>query len=374
MRIGIDATAVSAGQGTGMQSYALNLTSNLLALDQGETYIVYCRGEVPRAFRGHDRNAEFRVCNLRRRKACEQLWLSRAARLDDLDVLHCICSLPLVPPPVPTVLTVHGLSWRITPEVFTPLLRWYWILTAERTMKKADRLIAITQWTKDVVHDRLGIPLEKIDVVHHGVDLGHFERRPPRERLREVKNRHGIRERFLLHVGSLLPVKNLPFLVRAFRELRNRDGCGDLQLVLAGGGGWGEAEVRNTVAELGMEGEVLLTGFVPSSELPLLYAAADLFVFPSRYEGFGLPILESFAAGTPVISSNASCLPEVGGDAALYFDPTDEDGFVDTAARVLGDTELRTRLVSRGRARIAQFSWQKTAVETMKAYRAAVPG
>lgn len=355
-----------------MESYARNLTLNLLEYDKSNEYVVYCRRPVPEALLEYEDQAELRRCGLRKRKMCEQLWLSAAWQRDDLDVLHCVCSLPVIPPEC-TVLTVHGFSWRMTPEVFTRALRWYWILTAERTMRKATRLIAITNWTKNVVHDHLSIPKERIDVVHHGVELDDFSVSPSKEVRNRVRKKYQLNGRVLLHVGSLNPVKNLPFLIRAFARLASLDDYSDCKLVLAGEEGWGAEEVRAAVADTGMGDRIVMTGYVSKEEIVALYHIADVFVFPSKYEGFGLPILESFAAGTPVVSSNVSCLPEVGGDAPIFFDPEGtEEQLCDILANCLDDKDLRQKMIERGKQRVDEFSWEKTARQTLETYRRAV--
>lgn len=371
MRIGIDATAMSDQEGTGMESYARNLTLNLLEHDASNEYVIYCRRPVPAALREFEDRAELRTCGLRKRKLCEQIWLSAAWRTDDLDVLHCICSLPIAPPER-TVLTVHGLSWRLTPEVFTRTLRWYWILTAERTMHKATRLIAITNWTKNVVHSHLDIPKDRIDVVHHGVELDEFATSPGKGVEERVRRKYGLSGRILLHVGTLIPVKNLPFLVRAFSRLVSSGSYSDCQLVLAGGKGWGAEDVSRAITDTGMEDRVIVTGHIPKEELIALYHLADLFVFPTKYEGFGLPMLESFAAGTPVVASKASCLPEVGGDAAIYFDTDSMEQLCARMRDCLCDEDLRQKMINRGKQRVEEFSWEKTARQTLQVYQRAV--
>jgi len=235
-----------------MQSYSFNLTKNLLKLDDGNDYIVYCRGEIPEAFRPFSKRAEFKVCKLQKRKVCEQFWLPLVTPFDDLDVFHCICSLPILTPRI-SVLTVHGLSWRIFPEVFTRALRFYWIMTAERTMKKATRLISISQWTKEIVVKKLGISEDKIDVVHHGVNLDVFSQITNGARIDQLKVKHSLPDQFILFVGSLLPVKNLPTLIKAFSQLIKRDEFKGYHLVIAGEKGWRYQPIFDLVNEVGVQ-------------------------------------------------------------------------------------------------------------------------
>jgi glycosyltransferase involved in cell wall biosynthesis len=370
MRIGLDATAVDPIEGFGIHTYALNLTKNLLEVDTENEYVVYCRREIPEAFRPFASRTEFKVCRLQKRKACEQLWLSAVAPFDSLDVFHGLCSLPLYSP-MTSVITVHGLSWRISPEVFSTAQRLYWRHCAERTMKKAQRLVAISTWSKGVVVRELGIPEDMVDVVYHGAELERFSQKYSPQEITELKRRHSLPDRFILYVGGILPVKNLGTLVRAFHRLVESREAGERDLVIAGGKGWGSQPLFDLVRELGLEDRVIFTGFFPDEDLPALYSAADVFVLPSWYEGFGLPIVESFASGTPVVSSNASCLPEIAKDAALLFDPSNEIQLADAISKVIQDESLQRSLIDRGLGRAKEFTWKKTAERTLAAYEKA---
>jgi len=370
MRIGLDATAVDPKEGFGIHTYALNLTKNLLEFDTRNEYVVYCRRQIPEAFRPFASRAVFEVCGLRNRKACEQLWLSAVAPFDSLDVFHCLCSLPFFKPKT-SVLSVLGLSWLVSPEVFTTAQLLYWRHCAERTMKKARRLLAISAWTKGMVIRELGIPEARVDVVHLGADLATFSRDYSAQETADLKRRHSLPDRFILYVGGILPVKNLATLVRAFHRLVQSRETQDHDLVIAGGKGWGSQPLFDLVRELRLEDRVIFTGFFPSDDLPALYRAAAVFVLTSWYEGFGLPIVESFASGTPVVSSNTSCLPEIAKDAAVLFDPNDEIELADAISTVIQDESFRQRLISRGLERAKEFSWKQTAERTLASYEMA---
>jgi glycosyltransferase involved in cell wall biosynthesis len=178
-----------------------------------------------------------------------------------------------------------------------------------------------------------------------------------------MKQRLGIRGPYILHVGSIQPRKNLTRLVEAFAEVM--DDVEGLQLVLAGRRAWGDQTLLDTIDSLALEGRVVLPGYVPDSDLAALYSGACVYAFPSLYEGFGFPALEAMACGTPVISANTSSLPEIVGDAALTFAPTDVEGQAEALRRVLTDPALRDHLVERGFARVQQFTWETAARETL---------
>ncbi|HLY27042.1 MAG TPA: glycosyltransferase family 1 protein, partial [Aggregatilineales bacterium] len=185
--------------------------------------------------------------------------------------------------------------------------------------------------------------------------------------LQAVRARYGLGQRpFILAVGTLQPRKNYARLIRAFAQI----GEADLALVIAGGRGWLYDEIFAEVQRLGLGPRVIFPGFVADQDLPALYSAAAVLAYPSIYEGFGLPILEAFACGTPVVSSNASCLPEVAGDAALLIDPTDVAALAEALTRALTDTALRAQLTAAGLARAQQFTWQAAAQQLLAEYRA----
>mgnify|MGYP005839036587 CR=1 FL=1 len=236
-----------------------------------------------------------------------------------------------------------------------------------RGMMKADRVIAISRFTREEIAVHLGFPRERIHVTHLGVD--HARYRPLPCRAGEME-RYGVPagKRVLLYVGSEQPRKNLPTLFRAFAAAREERE--DVVLLKGGRPQWkGAREKLLRLAErLGIRDDVFFADFVPEEDLPSLYASANLFVFPSLYEGFGLPPLEAMACGCPVVCSNVTSLPEVVGKAALTVDPLDVEGLAEAILRVLGDDDLRERLVGMGIERAAKFSWQETARKTMEAY------
>jgi glycosyltransferase involved in cell wall biosynthesis len=223
-------------------------------------------------------------------------------------------------------------------------------------VRRARRLIAVSEATRDAVVSALGVAPQKVAVTHESAELAGSEAD------RAVLDRNGITKPFFLYVGSAYPYKNLPRLLDAFAQVE-----GDFQLVLAGdheefAGALRERAPRN----------VVFPGPVSDAELVALYDAALAYVFVSRGEGFGLPGLEAMAAGVPVVAARAGSLPEIYGDAALYCDPDDSESIASALAQVAADAELRARLSALGRERAAEFSWARTATETLDVYRDAV--
>jgi glycosyltransferase involved in cell wall biosynthesis len=267
-------------------------------------------------------------------------------------------------PGVPMVVTVHDLTLLRHPELGTPALRRLVARTAG-AVREATRIIADSEATRADVVALLGVAPERV----HTVPLGCDPRFTPGDpaAARRAAAALGIEAPFVLHVGTIEPRKNLPALVTAFARAR-RAARLPHRLVLAGAPGWGVEPVRARIAAEGVADLVRLTGALPDAQLLALYRAADLFAFPSLYEGFGLPVLEAMACGTPVLAANVASLPEVAGDAALLVDPRDEAALAAALERGLTDPALRARLRTAGPPRAATFTWDRCAAATLAVY------
>jgi glycosyltransferase involved in cell wall biosynthesis len=265
---------------------------------------------------------------------------------------------------IKTVFTLHDLVFRFYPQTHKPLNRWFLTLMMPRFLKAADAVIAVSESTKSDAIRTYGLDEAKITVIYEGVSP-HFRRASP-EAIADVRHKYSLPDQFILSVGTIEPRKNLTSLLEAYHALRN-EGF-PLRLVIVGKKGWLYSGFFNRVHELGLEHEVIFPGFVPDGDLPALYSAADLFVFPSLYEGFGLPALEALACGTPVVCSNASSLPEVAGEAALLVNPGSVEALVRAMRDVSSKRELRDDLGARGPQQAARFNWRRTAQETLAVY------
>ncbi len=267
-----------------------------------------------------------------------------------------------------TVLTVHDLSFLRVPECFTDALRRYLERVVPRSVSRADHVIADSQSTKRDLVELLGTPADRVTVIYSGVEP-RFRPITDRAALEVVRRRYDLPPRFILSVGTLQPRKNFGTLIEAFARLRNLiPEARNLKLLIVGGKGWLYDDIFARVENLGLQGQVLFPGFVADEDLPVLYNLADIFVLPSLYEGFGLPPLEAMACGTPVITSNASSLPEVVGEAGVTVEPTDVEGLSEAVRRLLEDAELRRELAQRGLARAREFTWERAARQLLEVY------
>jgi glycosyltransferase involved in cell wall biosynthesis len=266
-----------------------------------------------------------------------------------------------------TLLTVHDLSFVRVPESASPSLKRYLDAVVPRSAHRADHVLADSQATKNDLIALYTLPAEKISVLLSGVNP-RFDRSPIRdEERRALRERYGIGEwPFVLAVGTVQPRKNYERLIRALNALPAD--LSETRLVIAGGKGWLDAPIYRVVSELGLSDRVLFTGFLDDALLPALYKAARCLAFPSLYEGFGLPILEAMACGTPVVTSAASSMTEVAGDAALLIDPLDVEALQAALFSLLQDDSLRTRLIAAGVRQAATFTWERAARELMAIY------
>jgi len=266
---------------------------------------------------------------------------------------------------VPTVLTVHDLIYHLFPEHHKPLNYWFLNRAMPLFVQRARAVIAVSESTKRDLIRCYGVHPDKITVVHEAA-APHFRPASP-EAIAAVRARYGLPEGFILTVGTIEPRKNLSRLLDTVQRLRQEGD--DARLAVVGSKGWLYEGFFRRLEELQLGDAVLLPGYVPDADLPAVYSAATLCVLPSLYEGFGLSVLEAMACGTAVVCSRASSLPEVGGNAAHYFDPTDVEEMAEAIGAVWHNEALRTEMGKRGLAQAARFSWARVAEETMAVYQ-----
>jgi len=264
----------------------------------------------------------------------------------------------------PTVLTVHDLIFKLFPAYHKRLNYWFLNLAMPLFCRRADAIIAVSQASKHDIVKHYDVDPAKIHVVYEAAS-SQFQPPPP-DRIAHIRQTYQLPERFLIHLSTIEPRKNLSRLLDALQALRRQ--FPNLRLVLAGGKGWLYNSFFAKIEEAGLGDAVMPLGWVPDEDLPAVIAAADLAVQPSLYEGFGLPILEHMACGQVVAASRSSSHPEVGGDAAAYFDPTDVEEMTAVIRRLLTDEEERNHRRQLGLAQAKQFSWQRAARETMAVY------
>ena len=372
MHIGIDATPVW-GPPVGQYTYMACLVRAMLQLESDHRFTVYCRREIPDIFQGLEDRADFHVCRYSNRKFCEQVSLPLYAREHKLDLLHnCWCRPVLCSSR--TIFTIHGLEWRTHPDI--PLHSranlWYYRTAIESQCRRATRLIAISEFIRETFETYMHVPADRMDVIYHGVDPTQYYRVTDLAEQQRLKEKYKLPERYLLFVGAMVANKNLVRLLEVLAELRKDSAMDDVGMVIVGGSAWNSAPLQDKVRSLGLTKAVTFTGFVPAEDIPGLYTLATTYAFPSLVEGFGLPVLEAFACGTPVLTSNVTAMAEVAGEAAITIDPLSHTEMADGLRRLLTDEALRTDLSAKGLARAADFTWERTARQTLAAYEKAL--
>jgi glycosyltransferase involved in cell wall biosynthesis len=300
----------------------------------------------------------------------EQAIQPAALRRAEVDLLHAMAFVSPLLAPCPAVVTVYDLSFLRFPERFHPLKRLYLRLFTQWSVRRARRVIAISESTQQDVVRLLGKPADWVDVVPCGVDR-RFKPQTPAA-VRAFRQQQGLPERFILFLGTLEPRKNIVLLLKAYAQLVARSGDPPPKLIIAGGKGWFCQEIFAAVEQLDLANRVIFPGYVPEEEKPLWYSAAEIFIYPSLFEGFGLPPLEAMACGTPVIVSDTSSLPEVVGDAGLKVPPTDATALAEAMATLLHHPATRAEWRERGLKQAARFSWLDTARQTVHVYERAL--
>ncbi len=384
MHIGLNAHLLSLAEtyrGAGINWYIRNLLTHLPCVDYRNRYTAFLgdRRFTPSTGSGQDSGHCDSELTLRFsrlptsrpvvRILWEQVIQPFALRKERVDLLHALAFVTPLLSPCPSVVTIYDLSFLLYPESLRRSRRFYLGLFTRLSARRARRIIAISKSTKRDVVRLLRVPPNKVDVVYCGTDKAF--RLLPEAQVSAFRSRRGLPERFVLFVGTIEPRKNITGLIEAFASLRLGDHA-PLKLVIGGAKGWFYRDVFARVRELDLEDEVLFPGYIPAGELPLWYNAAELFVYPSLYEGFGLPPLEAMACGTPVVAANTSSLPEVVGEAGMLVDPLDVEGLAEAMRRVLNDETLRQEMRERGLRRAQDFSWTKTAKGTAQVYQRAM--
>lgn len=370
MHIAIDAHSVGAQLG-GNESYATNLIEALAEIDQTNRYTLYVTKPVA-IERFNNRWPNFQVKQTLPHTPLVRipLTLSRELRRHPVDILHVQYTAPPFAP-CPVVTTIHDLAFEHLPETFN---RRSWMqlrLTVRRTARRAAHIITVSEYSRGDISRTYGIAPERITVTPEAAPA-HFAPVTNETELRRIRESYGIQENYILSLGSIQPRKNLVRLIEAYSSLRGVHPQGKLpQLVLAGKRGWLDDETFRAAERNALGRDILFTGYVPEQDLVGLYSGAICFVYPSYFEGFGLPVVEAMQCGVPVIAGNRTSLPEVVGDAGLLFDPFDTKALVDALTRVISDEAYRAALRAKGLERAKNFNWRTTAQLTLGAYQTA---
>lgn len=365
MIVGIDASRAISDAPTGTETYSRELIRALLALDQKNFYRLYTRQAVERECFSMSRNFEIRAIPFPR------LWTHWRLSLEMLahppDVLFVPAHVLPLAHPRRSVVTIHDLGDLYFPTAHPIDQRIYQSWSRRWNARKASHLFADSQATKDDLIKFYRVDPPKISVVYPAYDARLFKPVRDARVVEETMVRFRVDRDYILTIGTIHPRKNYIRLIEAFARLPTTN----YQLLIVGKRGWHYHPIYKRVQELNLQSRIAFLDFVPASDLPALISGARLFAFPSLHEGFGLPILEAQACGTPVVCSNTSSLPEAAGEGALFFDPHDVNAIADAVQRALSGTVLRETLIARGFENVKRFSWEKSAQGVMGVLNAA---
>lgn len=355
---------------TGNETYILELVRALAKRDTGDTYFVYV--ESPDALPAEVTAApQMRVVQYAARSGLRRLlWeLPQRAEQDRLDVLHISYNAPpRLPASCALVVTIHDISFEHFPEFFSRPLRAFLQFSVPRSARAAHQIITDTENAKADLVKTYGLPQDTITVTHYAAGA-QYKKIDDAAQLAAVRAKYKTGDPFILAVGNLQPRKNWTRLIRSFLHAKHAARLPH-KLVVVGQRLWRDAAILEAAGD--DPDAVILTGYVPAEDLPLLYNAAQMFAYPSLYEGFGLPVVEAMACGTPVITSNISCMPEIAGDAALLVNPYHEAEIAAALVRLASDETYRVGLTALGLARARAFAWERTAQQTIEVYHRAI--
>ncbi len=379
MRIGMDARFLTHPQSGGFKTYTENLISALAKVDLENEYVLYtdrAYGDLISSldnsnFHGRVVSGETPFIGVPWR---EQVGLVRQAARDRVDIFHSPCLTAPLNLSCPLVITIHDMIWAF-PEKFSRseslsvkrrLMEWYNRMIPAYSSMRAEAIITVSYAARESIMGHLKLKNDRLFVTHEAPNPL-FKRINDGSLVESVQRKYSLRSNFILAIGSADPRKNISRLVQAYslltKELRDQ-----YQLVIVWTHSFLAGEVSEKVEKLHLAGRVRFLKNVPNDDLVVLYNIASLFVFPSLYEGFGLPLLEAMACGAPVIAANNSSIPEIVGDAALLFDAQDVNGVFSAMNRVLTDKTVKMRLQKEGLKRSAQFSWNECGRETIAVY------
>ncbi len=368
MHIGIDASRIALTERTGTENYTYNLIEAIKRLDQTNKYTLYFN-KLPQYFEITQPNMSTRYIPMPR--FWTQVRLLAETMINPPDILFIPAhTLPLIRrAKLKTIVTIHDLGSEYLPQHHQFPQKYYLNSSTKFATRFADQIIAVSESTKKDLIKKLSADPKKITVIHEGIDTNFFKPAPSAD-VKTVRTKLGLNSPYLLFVGTVQPRKNLEFLIEAFSKVKTSN----LDLIIAGKPGWLYEETYQAPKKYEVEDRVKFIGFVPTEELPALYTGAEAFVFPSLYEGFGLPLLEAMACGCPVIAADNSSIPEVVGEAGILVKTNDQKAWQKAIKTLISDPKLASEMIKKGYRQAEKFTWDKTAARTIKLFEKVYQG
>ncbi len=377
MRIGIDARVIRKYPGMGRVCY--NLIKEIALIDERNEYVIF--GKHPSLNflegRGNFRSVDIDFPVLSARTL---FWLQRIIKRESVELFYSPFQATTISPPCPMVITVHDMMDLFYPDAFTHhpfyvnyALRTYFRFVIPKSIRNAAMITSVSESTKRDILEYFHVPEDRVEVIHNGVEDKFLPIRDE-QILTMVKEKYNLPDRFVLYLGSTKPYKNLDGTLEAFSKLKEQyiNPDNHIYLVIGGLKHFSSFDLERKARELGIEDDFFNIGYISEDDLPSVYSLAEVFLFPSIWEGFGLPALEAMACGTPVVTSNTSSLPEVVGEAGIMVDPKNTTSIAEALYRILNDKTLRDELSEKGIQQARKFSWRTAAVKLLETFKEAV--
>lgn len=383
MRIGIDVSCLGEGRRTGVEEYTLNLLQNIFKLDRKNEYILFLNSwkssQADFSWLADYPNVKLKKFHFPNKLLNFLFWYFAWPKMDKMIGGADLFFMPnimfgSVSEKTKLLVTIHDLSFERYPESFSLKRRlWHIFINPKKICSRADRIIAVSESTKNDLVDLYKVNPKKIKVIYSGVSEKFRVISRNYENLIRVKEKYKLPYKFILYLGTIEPRKNIAGIIRSYNQLR-RTGAGneklkeliDYKFVIAGSKGWLSGKIFSEIKKSEFRDNIKVINFVRDADKEFVYNLAALFVYPSFFEGFGFPVLEAMSCGVPVITSNVSSLPEIVGNGAIMIDPDKPDEITEAIREVLTNGELRSELIEKGLVRSKEFSWQKSAREFLK--------
>lgn len=373
MKIGVDIRCLSEGRRTGVEEYSLNLLEKIFKEDKKNKYVLFLNSwKKPKndlVWLKRYKNVEVKISHFPNKILNLMLWYFNWPKLDKLIGGVDVFFMPNInfvslSDKVRLILTIHDLSFEYYPETFSWKRRlWHVFVNPKKLTKRADKILAVSESTKNDLVNSYGINLEKIEVIYNGISdsFGKLDRNNPK--LLEIKEKYGLPFNFILFLGTFEPRKNIIGILRAYEELRNQKHpqLDKYKLVIAGSDGWKSREIKKTIENSPYREDIYLVKFIDDEDKVFVYNLASVFVYPSLFEGFGLPPLEAMKCGVPVVVSNNSSMTETVAGAGLLIDAYQPDELALAIGEILLDKSLGDKFALEKINQIHRFTWNKSA-------------
>lgn len=367
MHISIDARGASWYAGTGIGTYTREILRNILDIDESNNYYLFWSGRDYEMLKKYN-NIKISISSRKHHRFWEQYYIPDILKSRNIDIYHMPQNGIGIPPVKNSlyVATIHDLIPYIMPETAGRGYLTKFISQMPFIISSVDMIITVSKWSKNDIMRIFGVPEDKIAVTHLAAD-SIFKPIDKEKASVFIKEKYGLGDDIILYLGGFSPRKNVKSILVAFSMIY-KNLSKKYKIVIIGSAKDDHQFLGKLAQTLNIGDRVFFTGYVPYEDLPYFYNACDVFVYPSLYEGFGLPVLEAMNCGTPTITSNVSSIPEVAGDGALLINPFDTEELSDAMAEVLEDDTLKVDLIEKGFERASMFSWKRTAEETLKVY------